>query len=121
MPRSNEDDILQLVTDLGTIPSIKLCLSSREEPRFKDYFTKVSKLRLQDLTQQDMHRFIRAELLRCLSSSQRFRRIGQLEMKEICQIMEDKAEGVFLWVALATKSISKGSQMVTIGATSSSG
>lgn len=108
VPRSNEDDILQIVTDLGSIPSIKLCLSNREEPRFKDYFTKVSKLRLQNLTQQDMHRFIRAELLRCLSSSQRSRRIGQLEMEEICQIMEDKAEGVFLWAALATKSIQQG-------------
>ncbi|KAK3988483.1 hypothetical protein QBC44DRAFT_397906 [Cladorrhinum sp. PSN332] len=75
--------------------SVKLCVSSREDNVFINFFDANKRLRLQDLTAKDMRTFIRD-------------RLSELEegaLDDAVSIITQKADGIFLWVALVVKSI----------------
>ena len=76
--------------------SIKLCISSREYNVFMNMFSTDRRLRLHELTWQDMKSFISAKLSHLPDSEDR--------LKLVTSIIR-KAQGIFLWVALVTKSI----------------
>jgi len=75
---------------------VKICVSSREDNVFLNAFSGQQRIRLQDLTRADMERYIRDNL-------------GDIDdektMKSLVQNITNKAKGIFLWVALAVKSI----------------
>ncbi|KAL6863709.1 hypothetical protein J3F83DRAFT_745339 [Trichoderma novae-zelandiae] len=81
--------------------SIKICLSSRPWAVFQDAFAyAVPNLRLQDLTYDDMYRYMRDNL----RQSVHIRRLLKHEAAagdELIKKAVEKADGVFLWVRLA--------------------
>lgn len=98
-------DLLELVKQISTSPStkgVKLCVSSRPEPTFIQGLGRFPKLRLQDLTHQDMQAYISNFL-----QANPFDFEG-IDEEEFVDRVTHKAEGVFLWVSLVLKSLQRG-------------
>ncbi|KAH8759890.1 hypothetical protein F5883DRAFT_647788 [Diaporthe sp. PMI_573] len=79
--------------------NIKICVSSREYPAFMDGFKPTLRIRFHDLTRRDMDTYIRDKLAHA-SAEENFESLVSLIM--------NKADGVFLWVALVVKSLREG-------------
>jgi hypothetical protein len=101
----NEDDsptdLLDLIFQPGALPTVKVCISSRPEPIFKRRLKSTPHLRVQDLTRVDMEKYVEDKLKP---------NVG-LTKEELCNLIRDvcsKADGVFLWVTLAVKSLPRG-------------
>ncbi|KAM5341786.1 hypothetical protein ACJ41O_014817 [Fusarium nematophilum] len=86
---------------------IKICVSSRELPIFQQRFSKCPKFRLHELTEPDVRIFVRDSLennedVRTMTED------AKAEVLELGNTLVEKAEGVFLWVTLALKSLEQG-------------
>lgn len=75
--------------------AVKLCVSSREYNVFINSFSINKRLRLQDLTRADMKRFIRDKLHELVPE----------DLDRMVDLIADKSNGIFLWVALVVRSI----------------
>jgi hypothetical protein len=99
---------IKLVTFLNKLtmyPNIKLCVSSRPLTWVQQGFSSLSKVMLHELTRSDIDRFA-TEVLR-----EEFKLAGykdDSELAEILDIIREKAEGVFLWVKYALRSLAEG-------------
>lgn len=94
-------DLVRLLCQWAASESgnIKICVSSREYPVFMDGFTPTMRIRLHDLTRHDMDTYIRDKIAHA-SAEESFESL-------VSSIM-NKANGVFLWVALVVKSLREG-------------
>ena len=101
----DHDEIINLFQSITSIsPNIKACLSSRPWPVFVEAFQSLPKLKLQDLTFDDMLQYVYDKF----HSNPRTRRavrnepeIGSSLMTEIVR----RADGVFLWTTLVVRSL----------------
>lgn len=75
--------------------AVKLCVSSREENVFMNFFADDKRLRLHDLTLPDMRLYVRDKL----------QELDPGFMNRLVGTITEKANGIFLWVALVVKSI----------------
>lgn len=93
--------LIELVTRICNLERVRVCLSSRPEPVLRKHFQSYASLYMQDLTAGDIEKWVRGRLD---NSSLHFG--GELDslVKNICW----KANGVFLWVILAVKSLEFG-------------
>ena len=95
----DEDALIEFLQSIVSNNIVKVCLSSRPERKFEDAFGSSARLRLQDLTRNDIRRYVDA----------RFQNEGAMtfendyEVNKLLEGIVDKAEGVFLWVFLAVK------------------
>lgn len=81
--------------------SVKICVSSREDPPvFMDALSPETRLRLHDLTKNDMDYFVRDRLSIIPISS-----CSSDEKNELAKAIVSKADGVFLWVSLVVRSM----------------
>lgn len=89
--------VLNLIDDLSALPYMKCIVSSRPEEVFSRHFTRrgARTLSMQYFTKSDIRRYATEELDQWIDDSER--------LKHVVNILCDKAEGVFLWVALAVK------------------
>lgn len=99
-----QDDHRDLVKSLcrwAASPSgnTKICVSSREYPVFMDGFTPTLRIRLHELTRRDMDTYIRDKLAHAST---------QESFEDLISLIMNKANGVFLWVALVVKSLREG-------------
>ncbi|OAP60013.1 hypothetical protein AYL99_05015 [Fonsecaea erecta] len=87
--------LLQSWTDAAP-EAVKICVSSREDLVFMDAFSGEKRFRLQDLTRDDIHRYVQDKLP-----------VIEADGKgaELAQKITERADGIFLWVALVVKSI----------------
>ena len=105
-----DGDYLQLSMFLKTIATcsnVKLCVASRPLLALEHHFDGFPKLRLQDLTVQDISRFVRDTL----EEHPRFHALAQREPEESLNLISEIVQtscGVFLWVSLVVKSLSEG-------------
>nr|CAD71130.1 conserved hypothetical protein [Neurospora crassa] len=97
-------DLLDLVARLSTLDNVKMCVSSRPGPVFKNKLSGLCSLRLQDLTRSDMEKYAKAELL----SNEVVGLENQKEYQELVNKLCNMADGVFLWTALAVRSLFRG-------------
>lgn len=89
----------QVIYDLLSLNSIKLCASSREEGHFCQFFAGKPCLRTHHLNQNDIYHYAENRLeVSGLSSDNRSR---------LLSTVVDKANGVFLWVVLAVNSLNQ--------------
>ena len=93
--------ILGLVDFVQSLPRVKLCVSSRPEPAFVRKLEAFPHLRLQDLTRDDIEKFVRAKLCDCIEEDEK-------EAEGLIRSIVWKAEGVFLWVRLVVDSVLRG-------------
>ncbi|KAK6836868.1 hypothetical protein PG987_007363 [Apiospora arundinis] len=97
----NYDELVNLIFELQGHENVKFCVSSRPETQLSNRLSSCKTLRLQDLNSSDIKRFIRLKL-------------SKLEVNHIprLQSIQDdlawRAQGVFLWAALVTKSLVQG-------------
>ncbi|KAK7985567.1 hypothetical protein PG988_003189, partial [Apiospora saccharicola] len=91
-------DLVDYLLDLtNSLPeTFKLCVSSREENPFMDMFLESNRLYLHELTKSDMKAY----------AKERLQSTGTLqERHELISAITNKAEGIFLWVALVVEEI----------------
>lgn len=76
--------------------SLKVCVSSREDNVFTNAFRSDRRLRLQDLTKQDLEAYVRQKLpeISCAIARER-----------ITQTIVNRSDGIFLWVVLVVKAL----------------
>jgi hypothetical protein len=99
--------IAQLFVQIAKSPNVKVCLSSRPLLEFDDCFSSFPGLRLQDLTMEDIKKYVNDNL----KSSQRYQALSLQEPIKAPALVEEivsKADGVFLWVKLVVKSLLSG-------------
>lgn len=90
---------------VSSYPStIKICVSSREYKIFEDFFSDRPKMRLHDLTREDMVQLIEGRLKNneFISSS------TSEDAIRIRDAIIERAEGVFLWVVMVIATIEDG-------------
>ncbi|KAK2012063.1 hypothetical protein LZ32DRAFT_638470 [Colletotrichum eremochloae] len=103
------EDLLTTLYKLASLPSVKLCVSSRPWPAFNESLgPRVGEryLQVEDLTRDDIKRVV----IERLESSANYKRL--LEQDARCsgipaEIVR-RAQGVFLWVHLIVKSLTDG-------------
>ncbi|KAL5946132.1 hypothetical protein ACKVV1_004904 [Pyricularia oryzae] len=86
--------------------SVKLCVSSRPELRFENVLREYPRLRLPDLTHDDLQTFVKTALVDELYTKFASESSPAIAKFENCLLR--KAEGVFLWMKLVTASLKRG-------------
>ena len=105
LPSDGPFKLLDLISRLQRVPGIRLCVSSRPEPAFEKYLGHQPKLRLQDLTKHDIHRFVTATLEPVLLSNTEETHPASRELiQKICE----NANGIFLWARIVLDSLKRG-------------
>lgn len=107
----NRDGLSNLIQSIERIlhfPNVKVCVSSRPETSVMSWLKRkeISNLLLEDLTKPDMCAFVKKELEPYLSSDSISVEIHNKLVEELVW----KAQGVFLWLHLATRSLKTGIQ-----------
>lgn len=99
-------DLLALMQSwVSQYPStIKICVSSREYGVFEDFFASYPKFRLHELTKDDMALLIASRF----GASKAFQKLPGHDLAAITPLITSRAEGVFLWVILATSAVEDG-------------
>lgn len=102
-------DGISLIKLLSTVPNIKVLVSSRPEPDFVAAFSISPMLRMQDLTKGDMRRYVTDIVASHPQMKALLRRKGlELRAQQITVDLVEKAEGIFLWIVLACRSLLDG-------------
>ncbi|KAK3936350.1 hypothetical protein QBC46DRAFT_419441 [Diplogelasinospora grovesii] len=97
-------DLIGIVNDMKALEGVKVCVASRPEPRLQTRLGNYQNLRLQDFTRDDMRLYASEKLQPSWTPN-----CGSLEMREhILEELVRRAEGVFLWLHLAVRSIIEG-------------
>ena len=100
--------LIQTVRRLAASSSIKICLSSRPWEEFTDAFgsDKDRTIILQDLTRGDIQLYVHD----ALEQHHHFAKPEEADPRwnELIEEIEDRAQGVFLWVTLVVRSLLRG-------------
>jgi hypothetical protein len=105
----DHNEITELFHQATTSDSLKILLSSRPIPACIQAFSKCSKLRLQDLTHNDVRSYVEDELAR----NPLMLGLEEAEKGATSQLVNGitkKAAGVLLWVVLVVRSLLMGLQ-----------
>ncbi|KAI0972297.1 hypothetical protein F4678DRAFT_57253 [Xylaria arbuscula] len=106
--KGDTSELLGLIQKLASTPSIKLCVSGRPWTEFVDAFGGEENfvLKLEDLTRRDIRFYVDDSL----HSNQRFVALAKDETAyiDLADEVVSKAQGVFLWVKLAIRSLLQG-------------
>ncbi|KAH8752602.1 hypothetical protein BGZ57DRAFT_95902 [Hyaloscypha finlandica] len=100
----DDEDIIALLQELASCPSIKICVSSRPWNTFLDAFDDSKwKLVLEDLTRDDMRKYVHTMLIQ----NQAFSEMSKYDPR--CETLVPqiarKAQGVWLWVYLVVRDL----------------
>jgi len=88
-------------------PSVKICISSRPWLVFEECFRNCEGLRLQDHTRPDIENYVRSSLFR--NHGFQILSVRDADSAEaFVQAIVERADGVFLWVVLAVRSLLSG-------------
>ncbi|CAG1964618.1 unnamed protein product [Fusarium graminearum] len=98
---SQRPNILDL---LSHVKDVKMCVSSREEYTFINYFDGVERLQLHELTKHDIKQFADARLKGLTFSNPE-------DQWKLLHSITIRASGVFLWVALVVDSVARASRI----------
>jgi hypothetical protein len=97
-PSDGQFEVLELVKTCITFCPLKLCVTSRPEPVLRGFLERFPHLRVQDLSWEAMIEYATAFLRPYFGRD-------TAERKKFAAAVCDRADGVFLWVALALKRI----------------
>ena len=97
-----DDDLVTFVQTFFSSTGVKVCSSSRPHKAFEDAFGLCPKLRLQDLTKNDIHKYV-TDRFRDEPQIRSMITQNEYEMNSLKSQIVARAEGFFLWVSLAVK------------------
>ncbi|KAF5236292.1 hypothetical protein FAUST_6640 [Fusarium austroamericanum] len=89
---------------LSQVKDVKMCVSSREEYTFINYFDGVERLQLHELTRHDIDQFADTRLGGLTFSKPEDR-------SKLLHSITTRASGVFLWVALVVDSVARAARL----------
>ncbi|KAH7166479.1 hypothetical protein EDB81DRAFT_943351 [Dactylonectria macrodidyma] len=100
--------LLNVVEQLNAWDHVKVCVSSRPETQLVQRFQRIAatSIRLEDLTRPEMSVYVHKELKPFNASGE----ISSSLLEELTRGLLYKAQGVFLWLFLATRSLINGVQ-----------
>jgi NACHT domain len=101
------DDIVSFFIGLADCANIKICVSSRPWPVFEYAFRSAPSLTLQDITHEDIFRYVN-EKLNGHERMNDLQRIDPENTKKLIEEIVTKDSGVFLWVSLVVRSLLNG-------------
>ena len=99
---SEEPDVAIVAIKKMQSASTKICISSRPHRSYTDAFESFAKLRLQDLTEPDIRRYVVDKLQSSLPTE------SEDGISPILNLVVWKAQGVFLWVKLVVNELING-------------
>lgn len=94
-------NLLDIIRKLSVAGKTKMCLASRPEPPLQRRLYNMPQLRLQDLTASDLNRYVYNNI-----HASNFEDLDKYVMFATSLVW--RAEGVFLWLVLVTKSVRTG-------------
>jgi hypothetical protein len=97
--------LVETVKDLSQWKGVKICVSSRPWNVFTDAFRQSPSLLVQDLTKNDIQRYVRGHL----EAQPGFGELQAMDPDNAEKLMQDivsRADGVFLWVAVVVRKLS---------------
>ena len=98
------DGLLKRLQALYEHPKVKMCVSSRPEPRFTHLLRLAPSLRVHDLTRPDMEAHVQLQLDEFIQDGRITRQISS----DLTRKLLEGAQGVFLWLHLALQSVKQG-------------
>ena len=101
------DDIIETVRSLTDNPRIKACISSRPDRIFENAFGRKTMLRLQDLTVEDIRKYVVDKLVASTYIEASITNNTKYQQGVVEKVIS-RAQGVFLWVTLAVKDLIHG-------------
>ncbi|KAM0794722.1 hypothetical protein BDR22DRAFT_789812, partial [Usnea florida] len=99
----SKDALLAWIEGFVKYKNVKICLSSRPDKFFAEAFESSAMLRLQDLTKWDIQAYVKAKLEQVRTKDYSHATTA-IYLSDISREIEERAEGVFLWVELAVRS-----------------
>ncbi|KAI0156101.1 hypothetical protein BJ166DRAFT_500102 [Pestalotiopsis sp. NC0098] len=101
------EKLIRFVELFRAQPGAKICVSSRPWNVFLDSFSCSPSLRMEDLTENDIQRFVEGKLI----LKKGFRELEQIHPQDARKLVTDlvtKAQGVFLWVSVVVNTLCEG-------------
>ncbi|KAI8630606.1 hypothetical protein F5Y19DRAFT_51824 [Xylariaceae sp. FL1651] len=92
--------LLDCISHLQGLHNVKCCVSSRPELAMRLRYKGLKHLRLQDLNQKDIKKFVKGSLDKY--------EMDDVLRTELTSEITQRAEGMFLWACLVTQSLSRG-------------
>jgi hypothetical protein len=105
--KAEPEELVCLINETARSPFVKICVSSRPWLVFEEAFGLDSSLRLQDLTSSDIQLYVREKLQRD-PKMERLETTNPNGARSLVRNIVTKANGVFLWVMIVTKSLLNG-------------
>ncbi|KAL8654961.1 MAG: hypothetical protein Q9226_003228 [Calogaya cf. arnoldii] len=102
----DEERLFEVIRLLSSAPGCKVCVSSRPDPAFRRELDSCSQCRVQDVNNKDIVKMVLDKLRPSLEKNR------PTETNAINKLVGDlieKAEGVFLWLSIMIKDLTKGS------------
>ena len=99
----SKDAVLALVEDFIQYNNVKICLSSRPDKSFGEAFQSSAMLRLQDLTKRDIEAYVKAKIEQIPIKNDSHATDAKY-LSRVSSKIQQRAEGVFLWVDFAVRS-----------------
>jgi adenylate kinase family enzyme len=102
--------LYQIVTSLGPQHQIKVFVSSRRIPEFRDALPGVFFLQMpSNQLQMSIHKYISDSVSQFADQNRYFKRsVDQLKIDQISETITSKAEGMFLWADVAWQNFKQG-------------
>ena len=100
----NPTELVELLCQISSQGNLKCLISSRPWAIFFNRLSSYPQIRLQELTKSDIIYFVAKRLMESPFSSL----VNDEQKSAIVERLTEKAEGVFLWVSLATASVLEG-------------
>lgn len=85
----------------GRRKNVKLIISSRPQPPFGTIYSKLPKITMQDLTQDDIRRYVNDKLMEANQNDS----LSSTDVKKIVHKILRKHDGVFLWTAIVVTTV----------------
>ncbi|SCV45329.1 uncharacterized protein FFB14_08594 [Fusarium fujikuroi] len=96
--------LIDFLNTLQEPPSlVKICMSSRPEPAIRMRMGRNPDMKMQDLTRNDIEQYTRANLKKEVSLAN-----SSMYIEDLVMDISYKAQGVFLWAVLVTRSVARG-------------
>jgi len=105
--KDQQNELLTFLMSLSKSETVKICVSSRHYPEFQNAFECFPRLRLEDLTRDDIKTVVE-DRLGALSEFKLLQQVHPQASTHLISNVVQKAQGVFLWVYLVVRSLRQG-------------
>ncbi|KUJ08897.1 uncharacterized protein LY89DRAFT_558574, partial [Mollisia scopiformis] len=109
-PVEGQAALVQVLEKIRAQTNVNLCVSSRPESILQESLKNYPKLRLQDLTNSDIRHMVEERLspFKDRLAKMKIDERGAVRLDILVSKITGKADGVFLWATLVTKSLERG-------------